>query len=110
MIRDDLKNFEATRWVVDKFKHHWLRRLFKPVTSTTYNSLIKQFYEHLTFDCNKPGVMSSSIMGVDIEVTSTNIVAAIKCNNEYLCNARTVLILVLSPKKASNHLERAYSI
>jgi hypothetical protein len=82
-IQDDFKHFEATSWAVEEFKRHGLKRLFKPITSTAYKSLITQFYEHLTFNCNKLGIMSSSIKGMNIEVTSANIVAALKCNDDH---------------------------
>jgi hypothetical protein len=54
-------------------------RLFKPVTSTTYERQVQSFYENLTYDCNGTDVLSSSIDDRDVEVTVTNIVAALKC-------------------------------
>jgi hypothetical protein len=82
-IEDDFQNFDATIWVVTEFKRHKLKRLFKPVTSTANKSYISQFYEHLSYNSTKLGVMSSSIQGTDIEVTSTNIATTLKYTNEH---------------------------
>ena len=57
--------------------------MFKPVTSTTYARLVWTFYKHLTYDCNRLDVLSSTIDNVDIEVTTTDIVAALKCHAEF---------------------------
>jgi hypothetical protein len=39
-INGDFKNFEATQWAIQEFKRRGLKKLFKPVTSTTYTKLI----------------------------------------------------------------------
>jgi hypothetical protein len=39
-IEDNFKHFEATQWVVQEFKRHGLKRLFKPINSTAYKKLI----------------------------------------------------------------------
>lgn len=69
-------------WAVEEFKHLGLTRLFKLVISTTYERLIQLFYENFTFDYNRPGALSSSIDGVDVEVTSADITAALRCHHE----------------------------
>ena len=79
-IKEDFINFEATSWAVQELKRRGLKRLFKPVTSTAYERLVKSFYENLTYDCNRPDVLSSSIDDRDIEVTVADITAALKCN------------------------------
>ena len=81
-IKEDFTNFEATSWVVQGLKHRGLKRLFKPFTSTAYERLVRSFYENLTYDCNQPDVLSSSIDDRDVEVTVANIVAALKCHTK----------------------------
>ena len=82
-IDGDFKNFEATQWAVQEFKRCGLKKLFKPVTSTAYTKLIVQFYENLFTDCNRRGVLFSTVQGKQVEVTSFNIAAALKCNDEH---------------------------
>jgi hypothetical protein len=62
-INSDFKNFEATQWVVQEFKHRGLKKLFKPVTSMAYTRLVIQFYSNLSQDCNKPGTLSYTSKG-----------------------------------------------
>jgi hypothetical protein len=81
-IKKDFSKFEATSWAVQQLKRCGLKRLFKPVTSTTYEHLLWSFYENLKYDCNQPNVLSSSINGRDIEVIVADIAAALKCNTE----------------------------
>jgi hypothetical protein len=68
---------EATSWAVQQLKRRGLKRLFKPVTSTAYESLVWSFYENLKYDYNQPDVLSSSIDSRDIEVTVADIAAAL---------------------------------
>jgi hypothetical protein len=82
-IKEDFTNFDATRWVVQELKRHGLKRLFKPITSTAYEHLVRSFYENLTYDCNQPDVLASSIDDRDVEVTVANIAAALKCHVEH---------------------------
>jgi hypothetical protein len=51
-VKEDFPKFEATSWAVQELKHRGLKRLFKPVTSTAYERLVRSFYENLTYDCN----------------------------------------------------------
>jgi hypothetical protein len=59
-----------------------LNRLFKLVTSIAYERLVRSFYENLTYDYNRPNVLSSSIVDRDIKVTVVDIAAALKCYAE----------------------------
>ena len=79
-IKDDFINFEATSWAVQELKHHGLKWLLKPVTSTSYKRLVQSFYENLTYDCNRLDVLSFSIDDSDVEVTVVDIGAALKCH------------------------------
>jgi hypothetical protein len=79
VVKEDFTKFEATSWAIQQLKHHSLKRLFKLVTSTTYERLVWSFYENLTYDCNRPDVLSSSIDDRDVVVTVANIVVALKC-------------------------------
>jgi hypothetical protein len=44
--------------------------------------LVWSFYENLKYDCNRPGVLFSSIDDRDVEVTIANIATALKCHAE----------------------------
>jgi hypothetical protein len=90
-INGDLKIFEATQWTVQEFKHRGLKKLFKhrglkklfkPITSTAYTRLVVQFYSNLSRDCNKSGTLSSTIQGKQVDVTTSDIAAALHCNDE----------------------------
>ena len=82
-INGDFKNFEATQWTVQEFKRRGLKKLFKPVTSMVYTKLIVQFYANLFIDYNRQGVLFSTIQGKQVEVTTSDITAAFKCNDEH---------------------------
>ena len=81
-IQDDFTDFDETRWAVREFKCHGLKQLFKLIASTAYACLVRTFYKHLTYDCNRPDILSSTINDVDIEVTTVDIAAALKCHVE----------------------------
>jgi hypothetical protein len=81
-VKEDFTKFEATSWAIQQLKRHGLKRLFKPVTSTAYERLVRSFYENLTYDYNRPDVLSSSIDDRDVKVTLANIATALKCNAE----------------------------
>jgi hypothetical protein len=59
-----------------------LKKLFKPITSTTYTKLVVQFYSNLYTDWNRRGVLFSNVKGKQVEVTTVDIAAALKCNDE----------------------------
>jgi hypothetical protein len=82
-INGDFKNFEATQWAIREFKRRGLKKLFKPVTSTAYTKLIVEFYSNLSRDCNKPGTLSSRVKGKPLDVTTSDIAAALHCNDEH---------------------------
>jgi hypothetical protein len=63
-------------------KNWGLKRLFKHVTSTAYERLVREFYEHLSYDCNQPDILVSSIDGREVEVTIADVAAVLKCNHE----------------------------
>jgi hypothetical protein len=60
-----------------------LKKLFKPVTFTAYTGLVVQFYSNLSRDCNKSGTLSSTVKGKQVDVTTSDIAAALHCNDEY---------------------------
>jgi hypothetical protein len=49
---------------------------------TAYARLVHTFCEHLTYNCNRPYILYSTIDDVDIEVTIVDIAAALKCYDE----------------------------
>jgi hypothetical protein len=81
-INEVFSNNEATSWAVRELKRRGLKRLFKPVTSTAYERLVREFYTHLRTDSDQPDSLFSSIDGRDVEVTVGDIAAALKCSHE----------------------------
>jgi hypothetical protein len=51
-IKEEFSNNEATSWAVQELKNRDLKRLFKPVASTAYECLVREFYKHLSVDCD----------------------------------------------------------
>jgi hypothetical protein len=81
-IKEDFSNNEATSWAVQELKRQGLKRLFKLVTSTAYECLVRMFYEHLSYECSWPEILFSSIDGIDVEVTIADVAAILKCSHE----------------------------
>jgi hypothetical protein len=81
-IKEEFSNNEATSWAVQELKNQGLKRLFKPVASTAYECLVREFYEHLSYDCNQPDILVSSIDGREVEVTIADVAATLKYNHE----------------------------
>jgi hypothetical protein len=81
-IKEDFSKNDATKWAVQKLKCYGLKRLFKPVASTTYERLVRSFYENLKYNYNQPDVLVSSIDDRDVEVTIADIAAILKCHHE----------------------------
>jgi hypothetical protein len=81
-IKEEFSNNEATCWAVQESKNWDLKRLFKPIASTAYERLVREFYEHLSYDCYQPDVLVSSIDGREVEVTIADVAAMLKCSHE----------------------------
>jgi hypothetical protein len=81
-IKEVFSNNEATSWAVEELKRRGLKRLFKPVASTTYERLVREFYTHLRIDDDQPDSLFSSIDGRQVEVTVGDIAAVLKCSHE----------------------------
>jgi hypothetical protein len=81
-VQEVFSNNEATSWAVQELKRRGLKRLFKPVTSTAYERLVREFYTHLRIDDDQPDSLFSSIDGRNVEVTIGDIAAALKCSHE----------------------------
>jgi hypothetical protein len=81
-IKEEFSNNEATSWAVRELKRRGLKRLFKPVASTVYERLVREFYENLRCECDQPDVLFSSIDGEEVQVTIADIATALKCNHE----------------------------
>jgi hypothetical protein len=81
-IKEEFSNNEATSWAVGELKHRGLKRLFKPVASTTYERLVREFYRHLRIDCDQLEILFSSIDGREVEVTIADVAAVLKCSHE----------------------------
>jgi hypothetical protein len=81
-IKEEFSNNDATSWAVQELKNQALKRLFKHVASTAYERLVRAFYEHLSYDCNWPDVLISSIDEREVEVTIADVAAILKCSHE----------------------------
>jgi hypothetical protein len=81
-IKEEFSNNEATIWAVQELKRQSLKKLFKPVASTAYERLVKEFYENLRCECDQPDVLFSSIDGREVEVTIADVAAVLKCSHE----------------------------
>jgi hypothetical protein len=81
-IKKVFSNNEATSWAVEELKRRGLKRLFKPVASTAYERLVREFYTHLRIDGDQPDTIFSSIDEREVEVTIGDIAAVLKCNHE----------------------------
>jgi hypothetical protein len=80
-IKEEFSNNEATSWAVQELKNRGLKRLFKPIASTTHECLVREFYKHLNVVCDQPDVLFSSIDGRDVEVTIADVAAVLKCSH-----------------------------
>jgi hypothetical protein len=81
-IKEEFSNNEATSWAVQELKNRGLKRLFKPVASTAYEHLVREFYEHLSCECDQPDVLFSSIDGREVQVTIADVAAVLRYNHE----------------------------
>jgi hypothetical protein len=81
-IKEEFSNNEATTWAVQELKRRGLKRLFKPVASTAYECLVREFYENLRCECDQPDVLFSSTDGGEVQVTIADVATALKCNHE----------------------------
>ena len=81
-IKEDFSKNDAMRWAIQELKCRGLKRLLKPITFTTYECLVRSFYENLKYDCNWPDILVSSIDDRDVKVTIADIAAVLKCHAE----------------------------
>jgi hypothetical protein len=81
-IKEEFSNNEATSWAVEELKRRGLKRLFKPVTSTSYECLVREFYKHLRVECDQMDVLFSSIDRREVEVTIADVAVVLKCSHE----------------------------
>jgi hypothetical protein len=82
MIKDEFKNFQATRWAIWEFKRRGLTSFFHLATNTAYQHHVNLFYQNLSYNCERSSVISTSLDGVDLEVTPTDIVLTLGCPHE----------------------------
>jgi hypothetical protein len=83
-IKEEFSNNEATSWAVQELKNRALKRLFMPIASTAYEHLVREFYEHLSVDCDQSDILFSSIDGREVEVTIADVAAILKCSHKPL--------------------------
>jgi hypothetical protein len=82
MIKEEFKHLEATRWAFQEFKRQGLTSLFHPAPDMAYQRHFRLLYQNLSYDCERPGVLSTSLDGVDIKVTPSKIALALGCPHE----------------------------
>jgi hypothetical protein len=49
-VKEEFSNNVATSWAIEELNRQGLKRLFKPVASTAYERLVREFYTHLRID------------------------------------------------------------
>jgi hypothetical protein len=81
-IKEEFSNNEAISWAVRELKNRGLKRLFKPVASTAYECLVREFYDNLSCECDQPDVLFSSIDGREVQVTIADVATVLKCSHE----------------------------
>jgi hypothetical protein len=81
-VKEVFSHNEATSWAVEELKRRGLKRLFKPIASTAYERLVREFYTHLRIDDDQPDSLFSSIDGMEVEVTIGDIAAVLKCSHK----------------------------
>jgi hypothetical protein len=81
-IKEEFSNNEATSWAVEELKRQGLKRLFKPVASTAYERLVREFYTYLGIDDDQLDILFSSIDGREVEVTIADVAAVLKCSHK----------------------------
>jgi hypothetical protein len=81
-IKEEFSNNEATSWAIRELKRWGLKRLSKPVASTAYKHLVREFYENLRCKCDQPDVLFSSNDGREVEVTIADVAAVLKCSHK----------------------------
>jgi hypothetical protein len=81
-IKEVFSNNEATSWAVEELKRRGLKRLFKPVASTAYEQLVREFYTHLRIDGDQSDILFSSIDGRKVEVTIADVAAVLKSSHD----------------------------
>jgi hypothetical protein len=79
-VKEVFSNNEATSWAAKELKRRGLKRLFKPVASTAYERLVREFYTRI--DDDQPDSLFSSIDGRNVEVTIGDIAAVLKYSHE----------------------------
>jgi hypothetical protein len=81
-IKEEFNYLEATKWAVREIKRWGLASLFQRATDTAYQRHVKLFYQNLSFDCEWPKVLSTSLDGVHLEIIMEDIALALKCPHE----------------------------
>jgi hypothetical protein len=81
-IKEEFSNNEATSWAIQELKNRGLKRLFKPIASTAYEHLVREFYDNLRCECDQPDVLFSSIDRREVQVTIADVAAVLRCSQE----------------------------
>jgi hypothetical protein len=73
---------EDAKWARKQFRRRHLMPLLQPAHEFFHPRFVRLFYQNMTFDSDKPGVLASTIMGVGMEITVQDIVEATGCPHE----------------------------
>jgi hypothetical protein len=70
---------EDVKWARKQFRRRQLMPLLQPTHDVIHHRFVRLFYQNMTFDSDKPAVLSSTISGIEFEVTIENIADALGC-------------------------------
>jgi hypothetical protein len=81
-IVGEFREYEDVKWARRQFKKRHLMPLLQPVYHLYHPRFVRLFYQNLKFDTDQPEVLSSSIDGVEFQITIGDIEEALGCPHE----------------------------
>jgi hypothetical protein len=78
-IVEAFREIEDVKWARKQFRKRKLMPLLQPVYHVYHPRSVRLFYQNLTFDEDQPRVLSSSIHGIEFQVTVEDIEEALGC-------------------------------
>jgi hypothetical protein len=73
---------EDVKWARKQLRRRQLMPLLQPAHDVFHQRFVRLFYQNMTFDSDKPEVLSSTINGIEFEVTIEDIAEALGCPHE----------------------------
>jgi hypothetical protein len=68
-IVGEFREYEDVKWARKQFKKRHLMPLLQPVYHLYHPRFVRLFYQNLKFDTDQPEVLSSSIDGVEFQIS-----------------------------------------